>query len=148
MKRATALPEYHDLQDFDAPDGLTEVQIDPATQELATPACPKSYREVFIAGTEPTAFCDNSNGSQNPPVSFLSHLFGGADKPNTSALGAPPPPPAGGARPLKKGTTAAGAGTGETPSEPTDAEKKPGIFRRIFGIFGGSKTDREETPKN
>ena len=30
MKRATALPAYHDLQDFEPPDGVTEVEIDPA----------------------------------------------------------------------------------------------------------------------
>ncbi len=73
MKRATALPEYRDLQDFEPPDGVTEVQIDPQTKELATPACPASYKEVFITGTEPTEFCDQRSGSlltQNPPASW------------------------------------------------------------------------------
>jgi penicillin-binding protein 1B len=142
MKRATALPAYHDMEDFDPPDGVTEVQIDPQTQELATPACPMSYKEVFITGTEPTEFCDQrgvSSSTQNPPTSFLSHLFGG-DKPkidnNTSELQTPPSPPA--ARPARKPANSAQGQT--APAEP---EKKPGLFHRIFGIFGGSKTDQE-----
>jgi len=141
MKRATALPAYHDLEEFDPPDGVTEVQIDPQTRELATPACPVSYKEVFITGTEPTEFCDQRSGSlltQNPPASWLSHLFGG-DKPKidngTSELQTPPSPPAG--RPARKPTNA------KAQNEPAEPEKKPGLFRRIFGIFGGSKTDQE-----
>jgi penicillin-binding protein 1B len=144
MKRATALPAYHDLQEFDPPDGVTEVQIDPQTKELATPACPESYKEVFITGTEPTEFCDQRSGSlltQNPPASWLSHLFGG-DKPKidngTSELETPPSPPAAGARPARKPTNS-------TKAQPAsqDLDKKPGLLRRIFGIFGGSKTDQE-----
>src|SRR6185437_15852356 len=37
MKRASLLPAYSDLQDFPAPDGMTEVDIDPVSQQLATP---------------------------------------------------------------------------------------------------------------
>jgi hypothetical protein len=123
---------------------VTEVQIDPETQELATPACPASYKEVFITGTEPTEFCDKRSGAlltQNPPASFLSHLFGG-DKPkidnDTSALQTPPSPPTPGTRPAKKPPNSAKA---QPASEEQD--KKPGLLRRIFGIFGGSKTDQD-----
>ncbi len=144
MKRAETLPAYHDPQDFDPPDGVTEVQIDPETQELATPACPTSYKEVFITGTEPTEFCDKRSGAlltQNPPASFLSHLFGG-DKPkvnnDTSELQTPPSPAAAGARPAKKA-----AKPSQAPSTAADPDKKPSLLRRIFGIFGGSKTDQE-----
>ncbi len=78
MKRATALPAYHDLQDFQVPEGVTEVEIDPETLQLATPACPMSRVEVFIAGTEPTEYCERHGGkqlTQNPrrpgcPASF------------------------------------------------------------------------------
>ncbi len=38
---------YHDLQDFEAPEGLTEVEIDPTTQALATPACPDVIGKKF-----------------------------------------------------------------------------------------------------
>jgi penicillin-binding protein 1B len=144
MKRATVLPVYHGLQDFEPPEGVTEVQIDPQTQELATPACPMSYTEVFITGTEPTTFCDKSSGAlltQNPPTSFLSHLFGG-DKPkvdnDTSALQTPPSPPPAGSRPARRPVNSA-----QSQNAPADADKKPGLLRRIFGIFGGSRTDQE-----
>ncbi len=144
MKRAETLPAYHDPQDFDPPDGVTEVQIDPQTQELATPACPMSYTEVFITGTEPTEFCDKRSGallSQNPPTSFLSHLFGG-DKPkvnnDTSDLQTPPSPPAAGSRPAKKAAKPA-----QGPSTTAEPDQKPSLLRRIFGIFGGSKTNQE-----
>ena len=144
MKRASALPAYHDLEDFELPDGVTEVQIDPVTQSLATPACPQSYKEVFIAGTEPKEFCDKSLLTQTPPVSWLSHLFGG-EKPKidngTSDLQIPPSPPPSRTRPSRKPADSAQAQPAEEP------EKKPGLFHRIFGIFGGNKADQDQPSK-
>ena len=43
---------------FEAPEGITFVDIDPETGTLATPACPKRFHEAFIAGTEPTQLCE------------------------------------------------------------------------------------------
>jgi len=43
---------------FDVPGGITFATIDPLTGKLATPACPKTFDESFIAGTEPTTACD------------------------------------------------------------------------------------------
>jgi penicillin-binding protein 1B len=43
---------------FEAPEGITFVEIDPETGKLATPACPKRFNEAFVAGTEPTQACD------------------------------------------------------------------------------------------
>ncbi|HYM25034.1 MAG TPA: PBP1A family penicillin-binding protein [Vicinamibacterales bacterium] len=43
---------------FEAPEGIALADIDPATGKLATPACPRKFTEAFIAGTEPTKFCD------------------------------------------------------------------------------------------
>ena len=40
---------------FEAPEGITFVDIDPDTGKLAAPACPRVIREAFLAGTEPTA---------------------------------------------------------------------------------------------
>ena len=45
-------------EEFEAPDGITFVMIDPETGKLATPACPKRFGEAFIAGTEPTQPCE------------------------------------------------------------------------------------------
>ena len=104
-----------------------------------------SYKEVFITGTEPTEFCDKRSGAlltQKPPASWLSHIFGGGDKPkidnDASALQTPPSPPAAGSATCQE--------TGEfRRRKPASQEpdKKPGLLRRIFGIFGGSKTDQE-----
>jgi penicillin-binding protein 1B len=43
---------------FNAPDGISYSDIDAATGQLATPACPRVSREPFLAGTEPTTFCE------------------------------------------------------------------------------------------
>jgi penicillin-binding protein 1B len=43
---------------FDVPEGITFVDIDPQTGKLATPSCPRSFNEAFLAGTEPTQACD------------------------------------------------------------------------------------------
>ena len=57
MKRAIMLPAYRNVQPFDMPAGVTRVNIDPETMQLATPECPVTREEVYIQGTEPTEFC-------------------------------------------------------------------------------------------
>ncbi len=42
---------------FEAPEGVTFVDIDRDTGKLAAPACPRIYREAFLVGTEPTETC-------------------------------------------------------------------------------------------
>ena len=42
---------------FAVPDGVTFTEIDPDTGQLASPACPRAAREVFLAGTEPAEPC-------------------------------------------------------------------------------------------
>ncbi|HYT67208.1 MAG TPA: PBP1A family penicillin-binding protein [Vicinamibacterales bacterium] len=54
MSRALA---GHANQTFDVPPGIVFVDIDKDTGKLATPACPKVFREAFLAGTEPTEIC-------------------------------------------------------------------------------------------
>ena len=43
---------------FDAPDGISFVDIDPDTGKLAAPGCPRLLREAFLAGTEPVEVCE------------------------------------------------------------------------------------------
>src|SRR5262249_42184378 len=43
---------------FDAPEGISFVDIDPDTGKLALPGCPRVFREAFLAGTEPVQACD------------------------------------------------------------------------------------------
>ncbi len=49
-------------EDFAVPAGLVEREIDPRTGQLATARCPEKTREVFIAGTEPTVYCEIHGG--------------------------------------------------------------------------------------
>jgi penicillin-binding protein 2D len=42
---------------FEAPDGITFVEIDRDTGRLAGPACPRVFREAFLAHTEPIEIC-------------------------------------------------------------------------------------------
>jgi len=45
------------------------VSIDPQTGLLATPACPSTYSESFIAGTEPQEYCSwHQGGSYGEPL--------------------------------------------------------------------------------
>lgn len=43
---------------FSEPDGITSVEIDRDTGRLAAPGCPRVLTEAFLAGSEPTEFCD------------------------------------------------------------------------------------------
>jgi penicillin-binding protein 1B len=43
---------------FEAPPGVTFVQIDRATGKRATPLCPSTITEVFLEGTEPVDYCE------------------------------------------------------------------------------------------
>ena len=53
MKRAHEHREYRNVSEFEAPAGVVGVQIDPASGQLATAACPKVRTEYFIEGTQP-----------------------------------------------------------------------------------------------
>ncbi len=46
-----------DSPDFTIPSGIITRNVDPKTGQLATSKCPESVEEVFIEGTEPTAYC-------------------------------------------------------------------------------------------
>jgi penicillin-binding protein 1B len=57
MKAAHQHREYHNVHGFSAPDGIVTAEIDPETGQLATPRCPKTRSEVFLAGTQPIETC-------------------------------------------------------------------------------------------
>jgi penicillin-binding protein 1B len=144
MKRAIALPAYSGVQPFVMPEGVIRVTIDPDTLQLATPECPITREEVYIHGTEPTEFCSVHGGrmaSDAPPASWLSRIFGG-DKPK-DAEPAPPGAPGASSAPTSTKPGAPGASSAESQTQPEEENKK-GLFRRIFGIFGGSKKDADK----
>ena len=149
MKRAIALPNYRNAGPLNPPTGVVQATIDPETGQLATPSCPTSRVEVFVAGTEPTQFCEKHGGrlAGIPPVSWLSKLFGKGEQnataaPNAAATnGANPQAAANPAYPLNGGPAPPG-------SPAPDPAKKKGFLQRVFGIFGGSKKPPEPPKPN
>lgn len=152
MKRAVALPMYRHTQTFEPPAGIMEEAIDPQSGQLATPSCPEVANEYFVAGSEPTQYCQLHGGqSAQAGQGWLSHLFGKGQ--NSSA---PPPPtvntsgqPIGGSQNQRLNS----AQNGKPGQEPGDTgtpsteqpEKKKGLLDRIFGIFGGSKQPADDS---
>jgi penicillin-binding protein 1B len=110
MKKASTLPQRFDMREFAQPTGVVDVQLDKATNRLATPTCPDDYVSAFVAGTEPRETCDQQGGV----TGFFSRIFGGAGE---RVL--PPPVQA--------------VGPDGKPVE--DPKKKKGFFGKIAGIF-------------
>jgi len=57
MRQAAQISPYRSAHDFRVPSGVVSAQICSDTGELASPLCPNTRNEVFIAGTEPTTVC-------------------------------------------------------------------------------------------
>jgi penicillin-binding protein 1B len=144
MKRALQFREYRDAKEFDAPEGIVSVEIDPESGMPATPYCPKTRTEVYIAGTQPVGTCplhgggrqnvtnvagwENANQPGKSPANDggLKITGSGSDGQATPAVVAqrtngsaarPEPPPA-------------------TPQpEPSEPKQKKGFLRRLLGVF-------------
>src|SRR5246127_4013559 len=119
MKKAFALPAYSNMKDFAQPSGVVDVQLDKATNRLATSNCPDDYTSAFVAGTEPRDTCDEQAGMKG----FLSKIFGGGSKP---------------VMPQEQQQA-----NGQDPNTVQDPKKKKGFFGKIAGIF---KDDKSSAP--
>jgi penicillin-binding protein 1B len=135
MKKAVTLPQYSDTKPFDQPSGVVDVQLDKATNLLATPACPETYTIAFIAGTEPNQTCDQPGGVKG----FFSKIFGlGTDKalpPPSQTNNVPKPPYASGNQ--------ASNNSGEPGDSGQDPKKKKGFLGKIAGIFKDDKSSNQ-----
>jgi penicillin-binding protein 1B len=146
MKRASGMRGYREVEGFPVPGGIVSVTIDPASGMPATSACPGARAEVYIAGTEPVGTCPLHGGGRN--VTTVSGWDAAAPQ---DALGAP----AGDTRPRVTGSGGDGSGgpanggqrralpppgrqtqlnPAPTPAPPKK-EEKPGVWRRIMGVF-------------
>ncbi len=139
MKKAVTLPQYSDVKPFSQPTGVVDVQLDKATNLLATPACPETYTAAFIAGTEPNQTCDQPNGVRG----FFSKIFGlGGDK----VL----PPPQAGQNPGQAGQNQAQPGQNQVSqgqeTNPDGSKKKKGILGKFVGIFKDDKPSNPPSP--
>ncbi|MGD0569233.1 MAG: PBP1A family penicillin-binding protein [Candidatus Sulfotelmatobacter sp.] len=112
MKKASELPEYSDMKEFAQPTGVVDVQLDKATNRLATPTCPDDYTAAFVVGTEPRDTCDQQSGL----AGMFHRFFGGGEK----VL----PPPA--------------LANGQPNEDPN--KKKKSFFGKIAGIFKDDKS--------
>ena len=121
MKKAALIPQYSDMKEFSQPTGVVDVQLDKATNRLATPTCPNDYVAAFIAGTEPRETCDQQSGV----AGLFSRVFGG-----------------GGAKPLPPPDSANGQDT-QNGDPQNSGQKKRGFFGKIAGIF---KEDKSAAP--
>ena len=152
MKRAVQLTQYRNTHQFAPPAGVLDSMIDPNIGKLATPSCTQTQEEYFVAGTEPTQYCQLHGGgvSQSAPVSWLAHLFGKGPTPPPSAQSNAAPSSA---APNSNQTNAenqpqAGSQSPENAgSQQQDKqEKKKGIFGKNIGIFGGD--DKQSSGKS
>ena len=117
MKKAAALPQYSNMKPFAQPSGVVDVQLDKATNRLATSNCPDDYTSAFVAGTEPRDTCEEQAGMKG----FFSRLFGSGDKPVMPQAQA----------------------NGQDPNIQQDPKKKKGFFGKLAGIF---KDDKQSAP--
>jgi len=134
MKRATDLPNYSDVKPFSPPQGVVELSIDNATNQIATPACPDDYTTAFIDGTQPTQTCE-----QNAHGNVFQRIFGIEPKPTptpaaSNTVGSTASPPS---------QPAAAAQNGTQP--PDQDKKKKGFWGRLFGSKDDNKDDNKGT---
>ena len=101
--------------DWRRPDDVVDRTIDPESGELATPYCPQTKNEIFVAGTEPTAVCP-LHALSGEPSPFWRDLF-------PPTIGEMPP---GGVTPGQPQTAPQ---SNRTRPEPTLRR----LLRRIFG---------------
>jgi penicillin-binding protein 1B len=138
MKKASLLPQYSDMQPFAQPSGVVDVQLDKATNRLATPTCPDDYVAAFVVGTEPRDTCDQPTGV----AGLFSRFFGGGAKPlpPVTANGQPSTVPSG--QPANHPGPSAQTYNSQnnTVPDPNNPEpKKKGFFGKIAGIFKDDK---------
>lgn len=125
MKRAAQLREYRNVKEFEPPDGVVSVEIDPMSGQLATPGCPTRRTEVFISGTEPLEACKLHGGA----VQVASWEAAPAASAPPAAEKAPV------RRPSKPAAAAPPRAVAAAPPAQPPKEEKRGFFRRLLSVF-------------
>jgi membrane carboxypeptidase/penicillin-binding protein len=120
--------------DWKRPEDVIERQVDPESGMLATPYCPQSKGEIFVAGTEPTQVCPlhAGSGETSPLLRALQHAFTG-NQAEDATEGSPQ-------------QQAQAQQPGQPPGQPQIQPQQPqqqqpkrerGIRRLLRAIFGG-----------
>ncbi len=143
MKKATLLPAYKNVKDFEMPQGVQSVMIDPESSQLATSSCPSQREEIYVSGSAPTQMCELHGGGHgviSSTGSFLSHIFGGGSPKQPADL-----PKTGTFPSANADSPAVGPDGKPLPPEPEAApQKKKNPLQKVFGIFGGKKKDSDK----
>ncbi len=121
MKKAVTLRPYSDVHSFTQPTGVVDVQLDKATNLLATPSCPDTYTSAFIVGTEPNKPASRAQESRDSSRACLDWE---ATRPCLRMQAA------------QRQSNAGGYAA-------EDAKKKKGFFGKVAGIF---KSDKSSNP--
>ena len=130
MKRAAALPAYHDAHDFSPPAGIVSAQV---AAYPDNPGDATTRTEVFIDGTEPKTITP-LQGVANGVSGLFHKIFGGgpvAAPPVTPPVALPESNP-------KPETQAASVPPPETAPPP----KKKSAIKKLFGILKGHSKDQ------
>ena len=141
MKNAMQYPQYRDVKDFQAPDGIVSIDIDPESGMPATPNCPKHRTEVYISGTQPVGFCPLHGGRTMTNVAGWQ--LAPPPAPSANEETAPPPPaappgqvaPAAVARRAARQEAQTAPPAQAAPQPDTKKPEKKGLFRRLMNVF-------------
>jgi penicillin-binding protein 1B len=135
MIQAHQLRQYRNPKAFEPAEGTVTVDVDPATGELCTAACPERATEVFIAGSQPTRYA--RPGGQN--VMLATNVAGwdtpspeSEDDPEAEAAGRPGEGLTG--KPAIINVPEANQ-PGKTGEQGQTKQKKKGFFSRILDVF-------------
>lgn len=131
MKRAAQFREYRNVREFEPPDGILTVEIDPMTGQLATSACPNHRSEVFISGTQPTETCRLHEGGAMRVASWEAPAGPAIIQRPSDATAAPP-------RIAKTPASSRVAAARPADAAPQPQQPKPekrGFFRRLLSVF-------------
>jgi penicillin-binding protein 1B len=142
MKRALQFREYRDVKEFPVPDGIVSIDIDPQSGMPATPYCPKTRPEVYIAGTQPVGTCPLHGGGKQNVTNVAGWETSPAAKPGDDGLqvtgsggdGRAAPPVVAQRRPPPARPDAQQAAQPPQPDQP-QPQKKKGLFHRLWGVF-------------
>jgi penicillin-binding protein 1B len=134
MKRAHKHRQYRSVTEWDVPDGIVSVDIDPLSGQLAAGSCPTAREEVFISGTQPVELCHlhSTGGTQiagwETAPAPLRPASAQSGRPRASSEPSPRPVISSPAPPVAIQIS-------PPPAPEPKAKEKRGFFGRIRDIF-------------
>jgi penicillin-binding protein 1B len=140
MKRALTFKEYRTPKPFEPPEGIVTMDVDPLSGQPATPNCPSTKLEYFIAGTEPVTERCFLHGGGQPGVTHVSGWDQPAPSPSSTGAAevASAMPDPGSSRTPVKSASREPVPTAQTPGTPAKGDQpkeKKGFFQRLWGVF-------------